>query len=64
MFNDGGGDAMTVVWCALASADLMFEYINLSRSVVELRTPHVKENPLTHDPSGRIREIYAIRHTW
>jgi len=64
VFNVGGGDAMTVVWCALASADLVFEYINLGWSVVELRTPHVKENPLTHDPSGRIREIYAIRHTW
>ena len=64
VFDDGGGETMTVVWCALASADLAFKYINPGRTVAELRTPHVKQNPLTHDPSGRICEIYATRHTW
>jgi hypothetical protein len=27
VFNVGGGDEMTEVWCALASADPIFQYI-------------------------------------
>jgi hypothetical protein len=52
-----------VVGCrVLASVESReHEVINRLGLGIRLRTPHVNENPLTHDPGGRIREVYAMR---
>jgi hypothetical protein len=51
---------MTVDCRVLASVEGMKSSFN-SVWTIRVRTPPVNENPLTHDPSGRIREVHAIR---
>ena len=65
VLNDGGGDTMTSVCCGLASTNIIKLSAHQRQSEHgRVRTPNVDQNPLTHDPSGRIREVYTLRHTW